>query len=100
MVVEKFQMYSVKTTANAFVGQKIESVQFYSCPQAKFGPRFLSLSPRQTVTANSSRTTFSEDTAFFLCLFSYSIFSWAERGGDDVVEKITKINKGIGHKFW
>ena len=61
MVVEKFQMYSVKTTANAFVGQKIESVQFYSCPQAKLPPRFLFISPRQTRIAPSSRTTFSED---------------------------------------
>ena len=69
MVAEKFQIYSVKTTANTFVSQKIESVRFYSCPQAKLSPRCLSLSPRQ-------------------------------RGGEDyVVEKITKINKGIGHKF-
>ena len=30
MVAEKFQIYSVKTTANTFVSQKIESVQFYS----------------------------------------------------------------------
>ena len=91
MVAENFQIYSVKTTANTFVSQKIESVQFYSCPQAKLSPRFLSLSPRQTGIVHSSRTAFSED-----------IFSWAERGGgeDYVVEKIAKINKGIGHKFW
>ena len=89
MVVEKFQMYSVKTTANAFVGQKIESVQFYSCPQAKLSPRFLSLSPRQTGIAHYSRTAFSED-----------IFPEQKEGGEDyVVEKIAKINKGIGHKF-
>ena len=89
MIAEKFQIYSVKTTVNN-LSQKIKSVQFYSCPQAKLSPRFLSLSPRQTGIAHSSRTAFSED-----------IFSWAERGGEDyVVEKITKINKGIGHKFW
>ena len=41
MVAEKFQIYSVKTTANTFVSQKIESVQFYLCPQAKLSPRFL-----------------------------------------------------------
>ena len=53
-------------------------------------PRFLSLSSRQTEIAHSSRTTFFED-----------IFSWGERGGEDYgVEKITKIKKGIGHKFW
>ena len=61
--------------------------------ESKISPMFLSLSPRQTEISHSSRTAVSED-----------IFSWAERGGeggeDDVVEKITKINKGIGHKFW
>ena len=39
--------------------------------------------------AHFSQTAFSEDT-----------FSWAERRGEDVLEKITKINKGFGHKFW
>ena len=90
MVVEKSQIYSVKITPNTFMNQKIESVHFYSCPQAKISPRFLSLSTRQTGMAHSSRTASSED-----------IFSYAERGGEDYgVEKITKINKGIGHKFW
>ena len=69
MIAEKFQIYSVKTTVNTFVSQKIESVQFYSCPKAKSSPRFLSLSPRETGIA-PSRTAFSED-----------IFSWVEKGG-------------------
>ena len=30
MVSEKFQIYSVKITANTFVSQKIKSVHFYS----------------------------------------------------------------------
>ena len=68
MVAEKFQIYSVKTTANAFLSQKIESAQFDSFPHAKLSPRFLSLSSRQTGIAHSSRTAFYED-----------IFSWAER---------------------
>ena len=90
MVAEKFQIYSVKTTVNTLMSQKIESVQFYSCPLAKLSPRFLSLSPRQTRILHSTRTAFCED-----------IFSWAERGGEDyIAEKITKINKGFGHKFW
>ena len=89
MVAEKAQIYNVRTTANTFVCHKIESVQFYSCPQAKLSPRFLSLSPRQTGIAHSSRTAFSED-----------IFCEQKEGGEDyVVEKITKINKGIGHNF-
>ena len=69
MVAKKFQIYIVKTTANTFESQKIEFVLFYLCPQAKFSPRFLSLSPRQTEIAHYSRTAFSDD-----------IFSWAERG--------------------
>ena len=90
MVAEKFQIYSVKTTANTFVSQKIESVQFYSCPQAKLSTRFWSLSTRQTGIAHSTRTVFSED-----------IFSWAERREEDyVVDKNTKIKKGTAHKFW
>ena len=77
MVAEKLQVYSAKITANTFANQKIESVHFYSCPQAKLSPRFLSLFPRQT-----------------------GIFS--EMKGDREgygVQKITKIKKGIGHKF-
>ena len=53
MVAEKFQIYSVKITGNTLVSQKTESVQFYSCPQAKLSLRFLSLSPRQTGIAHS-----------------------------------------------
>ena len=42
-----------------------------------------------------------ENTYFSWTAFSEDIFSWAEGGGEDYgVEKIGKINKGIGHKFW
>ena len=34
MVAEKFQIYSVKITANTFLNQNIQAVHFYSCPQA------------------------------------------------------------------
>ena len=47
MITEKFQIYSVKITANTFVSQKIKYFSFYSFPKAKLSPRFLSLSPRQ-----------------------------------------------------
>ena len=53
--------FSVKITANTFVSQKIESVHFHSCPQAKLYRRFLSLSSRQKGIAHSSRTVFFED---------------------------------------
>ena len=88
MVSEKFQIYSVKTVANILVSQKIESVQFYSCPQAKYSPRVLSLSPRQTGINHFSRTAFSKD-----------IIPEQKEGEEDVIEKITKINRGTCHKF-
>ena len=62
MVSEKFQIYSVKITANTFVSQKIKSVHFYSCSQAKLSPGFLSLSSRQTGIVHSSGAAFFEDT--------------------------------------
>ena len=70
-LLKSFTFNSVKITADTFGTQKIESVQFFSCLQAKLSPRFLSLFPRQMGIAHSSGTTFSED-----------IFSWAERGAE------------------
>ena len=43
---KSFKFMVLRLLANTFVSQKIESVQFYSCPQAKLSPRFLSLPPR------------------------------------------------------
>ena len=40
MVVEKFQMV-LRLLTNTFVSQKIESVHFYSCPQAKLAQVFI-----------------------------------------------------------
>ena len=69
--------FSVKITANTFVSQKIESVHFYSYPQAKICCKFLSLSSRQKRIAHFSLTVFFED-----------ISSWKERG-----ERITELKK-------
>ena len=52
MVVKRFQVYSVKITANTFVSQKNESVHFYSCPQEKLSSRFLLLSSMLTGIVN------------------------------------------------
>ena len=81
--LQKSFKFSVKITANTFVSQKIESVHFHSCPQAKLYRRFLSLSSRQKGIAHSSRTVFFED-----------IFSWEERG-ERIMElkKIPKLKK-------
>ena len=38
-----FKFMVLRLLENAFVSQKIESVHFYLCPQAKISPRFLSL---------------------------------------------------------
>ena len=46
MVAKKFQIYSVKTTANTFVSYKIESVQFYSCPPSKTLPQVFIIIPQ------------------------------------------------------
>ena len=41
MVAKNFQIYSVNITANIFVSQKIESVHFYLCLQAKLSRVFI-----------------------------------------------------------
>ena len=89
MIAEKFQIYSVKTNVNTFARQKIESVQFYSCPQAKFFPRFLSLSPRQT----RIELPIPPEQHFLKIFFPEQ----KERREDYVVEKINKINKDIAY---
>ena len=49
---KSFKFIVLRLLANTFVSQKLESVHFYSCPQAKFSPRF------------SSQTAFSDDIFF------------------------------------
>ena len=89
MVAERFQIYSVKTTVNTFVSQKIESVQFYSCPKQNSPPGFYRYPPGR----RELRITPEQH---FLKIF----FPELKEGREDyVVEKIAKINKGIGHKF-
>ena len=73
-----FKFLVLRLLANTFVSQKIESVHFYWCTQAKLFPRFLWLPPRQKENTHSSWTAFSEAQVFF--------------GGEDYgVEKIAKI---------
>ena len=43
MVAEKFKFMVLRLLANTFASQKIESVYFYLCHQAKLSPKFLSL---------------------------------------------------------
>ena len=82
MVVEKFQIYNVKTTANTFLSADVPTQNsppgFYHYPR---GRRELPIRPEQH--------------------FKKIFFPEQKEGGEDyVVEKITKINKCIVHKFW
>ena len=93
LVAKKFQIYSTKITANIFVSQKIESVYFYSWPEAKLSFRFLSLSSKQMGSTHSSQIVFFKDT-----------FCWGENGKRiNELEKIPKLTQSldtsIGHKF-
>ena len=86
-VAERFQIYSVKISANTSLRQKVESVHFYSCPQAKVSRWFLSFSSRQTEIAHSSRTA----------VFEY-IFSWGEEGVERMGEGVEGRAEDYGAK--
>ena len=59
-------------------------------PPSKTLPQVIIIIPRQTGITHLSQTAFSED-----------IFLEQKKGEEDYgVQKITKINKGNGHKFW
>ena len=61
---KNFKFMGLRLLENTFVSQKIESVRFYSCPQAKLYPRFLS-SPLQ----GEGNYPFSPNDVFWKCIF-------------------------------
>ena len=61
---KSFKYMVLRLLASTFVSEKIEFVHFYSCPEAKLSPRFLSLLRRQKEITHSSQTVFSEDLFF------------------------------------
>ena len=90
MVSENFRIYSVKITANTPVSQKIESVHFYLCPEQNSPPVFYHYPPGRQQLPDPPEQHFLK------------IFLPEQKGGGGEnygVEKITNINKGIGHKF-
>ena len=90
MVAEKFQIYSVNITANTFVSQKLNLFKFTHVPKQDSPPGFYHypLGRRELPIPAEQH---------FLKIF----FPEQKKGGEDyVVLKITKITKGIGHKFW
>ena len=80
---KSFKFIVLRLLANTFVSQKIESVHFYLCTQAKISPRFLSLPPRQKEIIHSAWTAFSED-----------LFFSQQKGEGEIMEmkKLLKLN--------
>ena len=82
MVAEKFQIYSVKATAK---------FNFTHAPKQSAPPGFHHYPPGWRELCIPPNSIF----------WRYFFLSRKREGGEDyVVEKIAKINKGIGHKFW
>ena len=89
MVAESFKFIVFRLLQIHFSVKQIDSVQFYSCPQAKLSPGFYHYSP-------GKRKLSIPPKQHFLKIF----LPEQNKGGEDyVVEKITKTNKGIGRKF-
>ena len=78
VIAKKFQIHGVKITGKYICESKNECVYFYTCPQAKLFPRFLS-SPLQA----EGNYPFPQNNVFWK-----SIFSSKKHYG---TEKITKI---------
>ena len=91
LVAEKFQIYSIKITGKYICESNNKSVHFYSCPQAKALPQvFISISQAERNSAFLANSV----------VWIYIFLSRKGMGGENYgAEKITKINKGIGHKF-
>ena len=53
-----FKFIVLRLLENSFASQKTESVHFYSCPQAKLSPRFLSSPPSRRKLLISPRQYF------------------------------------------
>ena len=96
MVVEKFQIYSFKTTANTSVSLKIESVQFYRCPPTKAFPQVFIIIPQAEMNC-----PFLPNSIFWrYCLFSLPFFiqhfSLSRKRGERImllkrVPKLTRV---------
>ena len=83
------------------VSQKIESVQFYPAPNQSFPPGFCFYPPGRRELPVPPEQHFLKILPFFFAFFHTAFFPKQKEGGEDyIVEKITKISKGIGHRFW
>ena len=92
MVAKTFQIYNVKTTSNTFLSQKLNLFNFTHAPKQNPTPGFYHYPPGR-------RELRIPLELHFLKIF-FPEQNEGGGGGDYAVEKIAKINKGIGHKFW
>ena len=80
MIAEKFQICSFKITGKYICESKNWIYSFLLMPKSKTLPQIFIIIPQTEGN----------------CLFLPNSIFWRYYG----VEKITKINKGIDHKFW
>ena len=102
-VAERFQIYSVKITANTSLRKKVESVHFYSCPKQKFPAGFYhSLPDRRKLPIPPERR--------FLNIFfleekrEWSGWGRGSKAGQKIMElkqlpKLTKVSVTCFDKF-
>ena len=99
MVAEKFQIYSFKTTANWLV-KKLNLFSFIQLPTNAFPQVFVFIPQADGNCLFPPNNIFWRYCLFSLVFFHRAFFPEQKEGGEDYVVKFTKINKGIGHKFW
>ena len=90
MITEKFQIHSVKITGKYICESKNWICSFLLMPPRKTLPRIFIIIPQA-----------DRNCPFLPNSVVWRYFFLRRKGGEDYgVENITKINKGIGHKFW
>ena len=86
-----FKFMVLRLLENTFVSQRIESVHFYSCPQARPFPRFLS-----SLLQAEGNYPFPQKKMFWKSIFPQQrgrgLWNW--KYGQN------QTYKDIGHKFW
>ena len=88
MIVEKFQIYSVKTTVNTFVSQKIESVQFVHALKQSSPPGFYNYLPSRWKLPISPKQHFPK-----------ILFPEQKEGGRMYLKKLPKLTRVLVTSF-
>ena len=82
---KSFEYMVLRLLANRFISQKIESLHFYSCSQAKLSSRFLLLPSQAQGNHQFLRKAFSEDLFF-------PQQKWSEGRSIMELKKLPKLN--------